>query len=98
MGDEKPCISGACGADTHESKMIYCRLLGHEVPFSYCVNPGARLFCRNITGCWQAVMDINSWIRKRYTDDEISQALRPVSPKMNTLLDLVKKARERNTS
>lgn len=80
--------------DKGEAASIYCRLLGHSVPFSYCVNPGTPLFCRNIFGCWAGKMDIDKWVRERYTSEQIEQALRPSAAKLDTLLDLIRKARE----
>ena len=80
--------------DDLKDEMIYCRLLGHEVPFSYCRRPGSDVFCRNITGCWEGKIDIHSFLAANYTSEQIAEGFKPKAPKLETLLDLIQKAKE----
>jgi len=80
--------------DNLNDDTIYCRLLGHEVPFSYCRRPGSDVFCKNITGCWEGRIDIHSFLAANYTSEQIAQAFKPKAPKIVSLLDLIQKAKE----
>ncbi len=80
-----------------DSKKIYCRQLGHEVPFGYCRRPGSPAFCRNIIGCWMSKIDINQFLRDHYSLQEIEEALRPPKPKIQTLYSLIQEAQARQS-
>ena len=78
----------------YDGMSMYCRLLGHEVPFSYCRKPGSETFCRKLPDCWAEIIDIKSFIDSHYTEDQIRDALTPPQTKVASLIDLIKKARE----
>ena len=70
-------------------------MLGHHVPFSYCREPGNRLFCPRIQSCWGDKIDIQVFLEQHFSPEEIHNALTPPKPKMTSLLDLIQQARQR---
>jgi hypothetical protein len=81
----------------YDELTVYCRALGHHVPFSYCREPGNRLFCSRIAACWGEKIDVPSFLETHFSADEIRQALSPPRPKMSSLVDLIRQARERTS-
>jgi len=71
----------------------YCRMLGHDVPFSYCLNPGRELFCRHIVNCWFDRFDINAYLAEHFDEETRERALRPPEPKVTSLLSLIEQAK-----
>jgi len=53
-----------------------------------------RLPCRRIMQCWSAQIDVRAYLEGRYNEQEIEAILKPPQPKINQLLELVRKARE----
>lgn len=75
---------------------IYCRMLGHAVPFRYCLEPGNPVFCKNILSCWAATFDIESYLSEHYTKADIEYALKSkTTGKMVSLLSLIQQSQER---
>ena len=72
----------------------YCRMLGHDVPFQYCLKPGQALFCRKIFDCWSGKIDVREYIEKNYSKEEIEKALTPPQPKMTQLFELIERAKK----
>ncbi|RKX79145.1 MAG: hypothetical protein DRP87_04060 [Spirochaetes bacterium] len=69
-------------------------MLGHKVPFGYCEKPGRELFCPKIFQCWGANSRVHSYIQQKYSPEEIERALKPPTPKLTTLVELIQKAKE----
>lgn len=67
-------------------------MLGHLVPFRYCRSLD-RLPCRRMVQCWSSQIDVREYLRKRFNDQEIAAILSPGQPKINQLLDLVRRAK-----
>ncbi|HQP31444.1 MAG TPA: hypothetical protein PLB81_08945 [Deltaproteobacteria bacterium] len=74
--------------DTLETR---CPTLGHLVAFRYCrgMDGGP---CRRIMQCWSGRIDVRAYLEGRYTEREIADILAPPQPKINQLLELVRKA------
>jgi len=70
-----------------------CPMLGHLVPFTYCIAPGSDLPCRKILDCWHERIDIAAYLSEILTPDEIESITAPVKPKVLQLLELVQKAK-----
>jgi hypothetical protein len=70
-------------------------MLGHEVKFRYCREPGAPLPCRKIFDCWWETFDVRQFIDAHYSEEQIKQVLAPRADKMTSLVDLIQQARER---
>lgn len=71
---------------------IYCRKLGHDVPFRYCRKPGDSPFCSRLPLCWEGKLDGESYIKEHYTEEEIAAAQKPPQPKIVSLYELIQKA------
>ena len=88
-------MNNGTDAARYDSLMMYCRMLGHEVPFSYCRIPGQDLFCRKIADCWMGRIDIRTYLAETFTEEEIARASAPPAPKIVSLTELIRKAQER---
>jgi len=50
--------------------------------------------CRWVVGCWKERMEIQTFLEDHYTDDELEQIFTPPRPKIETLINLVAKAKK----
>jgi hypothetical protein len=50
--------------------------------------------CRFIVGCWQGQMDIEAFLDEQYSAEELDSIFTPPRPKMETLVDLMEKAKK----
>ena len=80
--------------DQHDNKRIYCRMLGHEVPFAYCRQGASGRPCRKIFDCWFETFEIEQFMRDHFTEEQISALLAPPKPKMLSLVELIRRAQE----
>ena len=80
--------------DQFDAENRYCKMLGHEVEFSYCRQTGSGVFCRKATDCWSGRFDVRAFLKWAFTEDQIQAAMKPPETKMNTLLDLIARARK----
>ena len=80
--------------EDQDNTMIYCRMLGHEVLFSYCRHGVMSQPCRKILDCWFHTFDIEPFIREHFTEDQIKAFLAPPKPKVTTLIELIQQAQE----
>ena len=78
--------------EQYDGRSTYCRMLGHQITFGYCRKPGRELFCSRIRDCWTGKIEIDEYIQKFFSPEEIAQALKPAVPKVASLLELIKKA------
>jgi len=81
--------------EEHDSRTIRCRKLGHPVEFAYCrVEAGGRL-CPRILDCWWEVFDVRAFLETE-APEALSELLsRPPESKIETILDLIEKAKKR---
>lgn len=80
--------------EDHDNQTIYCRMLGHEVPFAYCRQGAGAIPCRKIFDCWYHMFDIQAFMKEHFTEDQINHILSPPKPKMTTLIELIQQAQE----
>jgi len=69
-------------------------MLGHDISFSYCRQPGRDLPCGRIGDCWWKPFDVESFIRAHYSDDQVREILAAPRPKVLSLVELIQKARQ----
>jgi hypothetical protein len=82
----------------HDALTTRCPMLGHEVSFSYCRQPGQEIPCRKIFDCWWEAIDIQAFISENYSQ-EIQNALRqPPKPKMLSILEIVEQVRKKDST
>jgi hypothetical protein len=79
-------------ANDHRSRR--CPMLGHDIRFAYCRQPGRDLPCGRIGDCWWEMFDVESFIRANYTDEQVRQILSATRPKILSLIELIQQARQ----
>jgi hypothetical protein len=72
-----------------------CPMLGHLVPFTYCMAPGSELPCRRVLDCWHEKIDIKAYLEDILTPQQMNTITAPPQQKVMQLLDLVQKAKQR---
>jgi len=77
----------------HDFRRARCPMLGHDIDFSYCRQPGSEIPCRKIFDCWWEIFDIEGFIRTNFTPEQIEQILSPRKDKACTIVELIEKAR-----
>jgi len=79
----------------HDERKCYCPMLGHEIHFGYCRQPGCDTPCRKIFDCWFKVFDVREFLAAHYSAQTIEAMLAPPAPKTATLYELIQKAQRR---
>ena len=69
-------------------------MLGHEVGFDYCRNPGSDKPCRKIFDCWYDKFDVVTFIKQNYGEEMIAKLNAPPKPKILSLLELIEQAQK----
>ena len=72
----------------------YCRMLGHHLQFKYCRTVKDGLPCHKVLDCWFEQFPVEEFIKKNYTEEELKTILAPPPAKMDSLLDMIKKAKK----
>jgi hypothetical protein len=80
--------------DHYDSQVCRCRMLGHEVPFSYCRRMQQNLPCSKVADCWYNSIPVEEYLRSHFTDEEIEKIFAPPKQKIATLIDLIEKAKK----
>ncbi|NIS70609.1 MAG: hypothetical protein GTO12_17195 [Proteobacteria bacterium] len=80
--------------EKHDDESIRCPKLGDAVTFKYCRIMNERLPCRWIAGCWQRRMDIHRFLADHYSKEELDRVFAPPKPKIESLLELIEKAKK----
>ncbi|GAF73661.1 unnamed protein product [marine sediment metagenome] len=80
--------------DIHDDKKKYCRILGHELTFTYCRQTAAAQPCGKIFDCWFETFDIDRFMKKHFTPDQLKTLLTPQKPKMASLIELIQQAQK----
>jgi hypothetical protein len=68
-------------------------MLGNEVAFSYCREPGAELPCRKVFDCWFEAFDVQGFIQTHYDGGQIQQITAPRAGRLAAVLEAVARAR-----
>ncbi len=80
--------------EQHDDKAMRCPRVGGEVNFRFCRFENNMLPCRFIVGCWQGQIEIEVFLNEQYSEEELDSIFTPPRPKMETLVDLMEKARK----
>ncbi len=78
----------------YDEKTMRCPRVGGEVNFRFCRFENNMLPCRFIVGCWQGQIDIEAFLNEHYSEEELDSIFTPPRPKMETLVDLMEKAKK----
>lgn len=77
--------------DEHE---LYCKKLGHFLTFKYCRSENFSLPCSKIRDCWFQYIDIDNYLYQNLSEAEIGHLYEPAKPKINSLLELIDRAKQ----
>ena len=81
--------------ESHDSREIYCRKLGHYLTFEYCRRESGGLPCSRITDCWFDRIPIGDFLRDNYSSEELARMAGPPPAKAATLVEMIERARRR---
>jgi hypothetical protein len=71
-------------------------MLGHLVPFTYCMKPASPVPCRRIMDCWHERIDIVAYLEEVLTPEERVTLLAPPRQKVSQLVELIEKAKRKS--
>lgn len=74
----------------------YCRMLGHYVPFTYCRTLQSQNPCSKILNCYFERLPIQEYVDRLYSKEEQEKLFAPQTPKFQSILDLIKQAKDRS--
>jgi len=70
--------------EQHDEETIRCPRIGGEVNFRFCRFENNMLPCRWIVGCWKNYIDIDTFIKDHYSEEELDQVFVPPKPKLES--------------
>jgi hypothetical protein len=73
-----------------------CPMLGHLVPFTYCMKPASSVPCRRVMDCWHERIDIVAYLEEVLTPEEMETLLAPPRQKVSQLVELIEKAKKKS--
>jgi len=82
----------------YDNEEIYCRKLGHHLRFKYCRTESGERPCRKIADCWFDKIPIGEFLRENYGEKELASILAAPRAKAATLVELIERARKRDSS
>ena len=71
-----------------------CPMLGHEVAFSYCRQPGQEIPCSKMLDCWWEAIDIRTFVANNYSKEIQNAMIQPPKPKILSLIEIIEQARK----
>jgi hypothetical protein len=77
-----------------DTRQGYCRKLGHYLTFKYCREENNTMPCPKIRDCWFHDMDVDLFIANNFKKEEIKYLVQPVKPKITSILDCIRQAKE----
>jgi hypothetical protein len=84
--------------ETYDHLEIYCPQLGMVLTFNYCRRAQSSLPCRNMIGCWEERVPVDSFLGENFPRRDLETALGG-SPKtrLERILDLLAQIGESET-
>lgn len=80
--------------ETFDTAQIFCRKLGHYVPFKYCRSVNDSLPCGRIIDCTFEKFPVEEFLRKNFSAEEIEKAFNPPADKISSLVELIERAKK----
>lgn len=80
--------------EKYDSEMIRCPRVGGYVNFRLCRSENSMLPCRFVVSCWQKRMDVNQFLKEHFSEEELSRIFLPPRPKIESLVELIEKAKK----
>ena len=81
-----------------DNENIYCRKLGHHVPFKYCRIEKLELPCVKILDCWFKKIKIKDFLKENYSEKDLEYLFKASAPtpKITSLIELIEQAKKVN--
>lgn len=80
--------------EDYDDDMMRCPRVGGYVNFKFCRSENNMLPCRWIIGCWQARMDIKSFLDEHFTEADLEKIFVPPKPKLESLVEMIEKVKK----
>jgi hypothetical protein len=80
--------------EEHDDEMMRCPRVGGYVNFKFCRSENNMLPCRWIIGCWQARIDIKSFLDEHFTPADRETIFVPPKPKLESLVEMIEKVKK----
>lgn len=78
----------------YDGQEIYCRKLGHHLHFEYCRQEKQSLPCAAVKRCWNSRIPVEEFLACSFPQADVSYLNEPHIPKINTILDIIRKAQK----
>ncbi len=85
--------------ETREDLDRRCPKLGGPVPFKYCMACNEKQPCFKIVDCWWEYFDVVAYLEEKLGEDQFARLVstKP-APKVQSLVELIANAKNRNES
>ena len=83
--------------ETYDHLEVYCRKLGHTLPFKYCRIENNGLPCSKIMDCWFERLPIQEYIQDNYSREEITRIFSVSKSKMDYILDEINRDKSKSS-
>lgn len=81
-----------------DDQTIRCPRIGGNVSFKLCRSENNFLPCRWVVGCWHMYIDVNAFLQEHYAQEQLEKIFVPPKPKIESLVEMVEKAKKRKSS
>jgi hypothetical protein len=80
--------------EEYDDEMMRCPRVGGYINFKFCRSENNMLPCRWIIGCWQARIDIKSFLDEHFTLADQDRIFVPPKPKLQSLVEMIEKVKK----
>ncbi|MBN2123673.1 MAG: hypothetical protein JW821_05240 [Deltaproteobacteria bacterium] len=80
--------------EEYDENMIRCPRVGGYVNFKFCRSENNLLPCRWIVGCWEGRLDVKRFLDENFTPEQQERFFVPPRPKIESLVDMIEKAKK----
>jgi hypothetical protein len=85
-------------SNQYDSLEIYCPQLGMMLTFNYCRRAQAPLPCRNLVGCWEERLPVDSFLGEAFSRADLEAAFGGLpKTRMERILDCLTRIKENET-
>ena len=76
--------------DQHDTESLWrCPMLGGPVPFKHCRRTNNTLPCPRIGDCWASRLDVEAFLTKNYSKEELEKVYSPAPSRMDRIMKTV---------
>lgn len=82
--------------DEYDDLTLRCPRIGGYVNFKLCRSENNFLPCRWVVRCWEGWIDVRKFLEENFSAEDLDKALRPPKQKLESLVEVMEKAKKRN--